>query len=291
MGQYYKPTVEKDGEVSVFYSHDYDNGLKLMEHSYIGNDFVNAVSTKILKSPGRVAWIGDYSNSGADEYGDDPYEKKLPYESFVKMYEKAWGEHEEYPHPAPAPILEDDCNGMYLVNHDIKCYIALEDYVKANKWTERGVWKDGKIDESETYDMCVHPLPLLTACGNGRGGGDYFAQYPDYEFIGTWAFDLLEITDEKPEEYTATMYTFTEQRLSVAAIDGRKELVSSLEGVKDKMNEILVFLESESGSYDMRLAVSTHCIGKDMQRLLENIDKAIAEAKKKLTAAEGKVVA
>ena len=50
MGQYYKPTILKDRKVKNksdivvwFYSHNYDNGLKLMEHSYKGNNFVNAV--------------------------------------------------------------------------------------------------------------------------------------------------------------------------------------------------------------------------------------------------------
>ena len=40
MGQYYMPTlIAEDGTVSTLYSHQYDNGLKLMEHSYIGNRF------------------------------------------------------------------------------------------------------------------------------------------------------------------------------------------------------------------------------------------------------------
>ena len=48
MGQYYMPTlIAEDGTVSTLYSHQYDNGLKLMEHSYIGNKFVNAVLTQL----------------------------------------------------------------------------------------------------------------------------------------------------------------------------------------------------------------------------------------------------
>ncbi len=60
MGQYYMPTlIAEDGSIRTLYSHAYDNGLKLMEHSYIGNDFVNAASTLIWQNPCRVAWIGD----------------------------------------------------------------------------------------------------------------------------------------------------------------------------------------------------------------------------------------
>ena len=34
------------------------------------------------------------------------------------------------------------------------------------------------------------PLPLLTAVGNGRGGGD-FQDGDGIEFVGTWAWHLL----------------------------------------------------------------------------------------------------
>ena len=41
MGQYYKPINLDDKQ--WLYSHDFGDGLKLMEHSWIGNDFVGAV--------------------------------------------------------------------------------------------------------------------------------------------------------------------------------------------------------------------------------------------------------
>ena len=44
MGQYYMPLlIGKDKKILRFYSHHYNNGLKLMEHSWVGNNFVNAV--------------------------------------------------------------------------------------------------------------------------------------------------------------------------------------------------------------------------------------------------------
>ena len=44
MGQYYHPTImgKRYGVQGWLYSHAYGEGLKLMEHSYLGNDFVNA---------------------------------------------------------------------------------------------------------------------------------------------------------------------------------------------------------------------------------------------------------
>ncbi len=41
MGQYYKPIcLDNELKEQWVYSHDYDNGLKLMEHSYVSNNFV-----------------------------------------------------------------------------------------------------------------------------------------------------------------------------------------------------------------------------------------------------------
>lgn len=47
-------------------------------------------------------------------------------------------------------------------------------------------------------DWCIHPLPLLTAVGNGEGGGDYFGV--NNELVGRWAGDALYIDDEEPVE-------------------------------------------------------------------------------------------
>ena len=61
MGQYYMPILRDEaGNFCAFYSHTYGNGLKLMEHSYIGNNFVNAVCNQIYKKPHNVCWFGDY---------------------------------------------------------------------------------------------------------------------------------------------------------------------------------------------------------------------------------------
>src|SRR5208283_4997626 len=74
MGQYYKP-INIDKKQFV-YSHDYGNGLKLMEHSYIGNEFVAIVENLIKKNVAkdgtvltgdwygdRIVWAGDYADS------------------------------------------------------------------------------------------------------------------------------------------------------------------------------------------------------------------------------------
>ena len=52
--------------------------------------------------------------------------------------------------------------------------------------------------------LCI----LLTACGNDRGGGDYREGFPGYEHVGTWAFDIIEISDKAPKDYTSVNYEF-----------------------------------------------------------------------------------
>ncbi len=64
MGQYYKP-INLDKQQYV-YSHDYGNGLKLMEHSWVGNGFVNVVEELIAEGGDwhgdRIVWAGDYAD-------------------------------------------------------------------------------------------------------------------------------------------------------------------------------------------------------------------------------------
>ena len=44
------------------YAQQYDhNGLKLMEHSWNGNNFVAAVLNELLENPCQLYWLGDYA--------------------------------------------------------------------------------------------------------------------------------------------------------------------------------------------------------------------------------------
>jgi hypothetical protein len=53
-----------------------------------------------------------------------------------------------------------------------------------------------------------HPLPILTAEGNGRGGGDYHGA--DEDLVGTWARDVISVEMQAPEEYTMLVHSFGE---------------------------------------------------------------------------------
>lgn len=224
MGQYYTPIImgKRYGVQGTLYGWDYNEGLKLMEHSYMGNNFVNAVLRKIDHQPMRIAWMGDYADSPyPEDDGKDrePYQKKLPKADFLRIWRSVYGwidnGAERKPtarkiHPEPLEGFDspDRFDGWYLINHSANEYIDLGKFQKENGWVESWTDRDG---QKVSYWMAIHPLPLLTACGNNRGGGDYHEQYPDFDLVGIWAFDLIEFASYKPIGFTERIVKFKEE--------------------------------------------------------------------------------
>lgn len=175
MGQYYRIYAENDEGAKVFISYDYKNGAKLMEHSYFGNDFVRAICSTILNNPHRVWWVGDYAGEEGDFAEGSEY-----------VYHNAWNAEEK-----EIPIIKEAKDfyfeaEWYLINHTKKGYIDL---------------RECRVKNTDKWDFSIHPLPLLTAVGNGRGGGDYRG-YENEAFVGSYAGDSLEISAEIPEGYS-----------------------------------------------------------------------------------------
>lgn len=198
MGQYYKAFVRNDEMEATFNPHcaiymtrhdlermpservpfgdvnDEDSyfrcfiGMKLTEHSWIESDFVNGVMELIEENPSTVAWVGDYADDSRDF--DGRYTEEV--------YASAW--HGDC-HDRPFERIPDTHGDGYIVNHSKGEYIDLAKHIEANE-------EDG---------WCVHPLPLMTAIGNGRGGGDYCGR--DEDMVGRWAMDVIEYTHENPE--------------------------------------------------------------------------------------------
>ena len=167
MGQYYKPSIlkknwklAKNPVKKAADSWQFGCGLKLMEHSYCGNAFVNAVALDLAMYHYGYpfVWCGDY----ADEV------------------ENLVGTHDIYSCAEEATEKFQECSERnpfkYLVN------LTKKEYCRIPKW-------DGK----EYY---VHPLPLLTCSGNGRGGGDYGI---NDERVGSWAFDRIGVTNDEAD--------------------------------------------------------------------------------------------
>ena len=177
MGQYYIPTKinEKGLPEEWVYAHDYGNGLKLMEHSYIGNNFVQAVESMLIPVGGwyqdRIVWTGDYADNIKGKKGN------------VYSY---CGENLKI-NPAP---LENSDEYRYILNFDKKEFVDKERCAEFDAG-----WK-------------IHPLPLLTADGNGRGGGDY---HGGSDLVGYWAGDRIGLDKVIPEGFVELVTDFIER--------------------------------------------------------------------------------
>lgn len=203
MGQYYMPLmISKNNVKRSALAHRFDNGVKLMEHSWIGNNFVNAVLHEMVDNPTRLAWLGDYSDSAVSEECNLGGGYITNAGEFLQMFEYVWGEDSApdcLPEDTPMFKLDLDHTDCYIVNVTKRCYIDMDQYIKRNTYKT-------PYDE---YNQCIHPLPLLTALGNGMGGGDYRGKAGE-ENVGSWAFDEIYVTYLKPSTLEAVEFCFKE---------------------------------------------------------------------------------
>ena len=64
----------------------------------------------------------------------------------------------------------------------------------------------------------IHPLPLLTCEGNGRGGGDFYVnaerKQGNVSLIGTWARNRIGVVSKKsdiPKDYKELVFDLVER--------------------------------------------------------------------------------
>ena len=186
MGQYFKPLTQSliKNEVLVWSLNPKDTydsngdmdfvkvsngevpyiGVKLMEHAYYGNKLTDAFSKYLYNNPTRVWWVGDYAED--HEIEDSPLKTMNKYFSWpLHLYDISKFGH---------------FFGFYLVNHSKR--VAF------------------KLDTDEVDGSNIYPVALLTAVGNGRGGGDYYGE--NLNLVGSWAGDVISIEDSVPMGYT-----------------------------------------------------------------------------------------
>lgn len=192
MGQYYHPiSLEKQQSLC---SHDYGNGLKLMEHSWIGNNFVGVVERLIAKGGAwfktRIVWAGDYADPEVDENGNPVKELYEGREYDVTLY-SMYGDDKHNIKPVFEKLKGRKLR--FLKNLDTN------EYVDLNKVPVTDVYQGTKF--------CIHPLPLLTCEGNGRGGGDY---HKESELIGKWARNRVVMQRNKPKSAKEIIFDLVE---------------------------------------------------------------------------------
>lgn len=220
MGQYYKAIAPQRKEYVNPFSF-----AKLMESAWLKNDFVLAVER--LLSAGNdwyktaLVWGGDYADEGLfitdkeKKLYKDWYEKheperaeKYPKNLVPSLYDMCMGDQTKYSQyykdelplwtfrerkPASLDFTEAYKAARFIVNHTKK------EFVDKRKVPSIGGWR-------------VHPLPLLTSSGNGRGGGDYHPiDDSDGKFVGSWAGDVISVEPVKPEGFTEIRPNFREE--------------------------------------------------------------------------------
>ena len=70
-----------------------------------------------------------------------------------------------------------------------------------------GVYVD---DKGKEWPYAIHPLPLLTCDGNGRGGGDFHKEDP---LVGSWARNRVTVSNTKPKGYTEIEFNLFEGKV------------------------------------------------------------------------------
>lgn len=103
--------------------------------------------------------------------------QKLTYD----MFDKAWGKG--YAKEIDTTIESESSRlGRYaLVNESTHEYLVLEDYLRE---VDKLYTSGGLVQHP------IHPLPLLTAIGNGLCASDYLGT--DFEHVGRWAGHIVK---------------------------------------------------------------------------------------------------
>ena len=166
MGQYYRAVLCSANKKIALDPWVHNEGAKLMEHAYFGNQLVGTASRIITNNPTYVWWVGDYA-----------VEEDIP--NRCKAFE---------PIAAAWRGQATTCSPFQSANN---CHYGLDGFL-VNLTTKEFV-------DLEHCKGEIHPLPLLTAVGNGRGGGDYRGDEASLKMVGIWAGDALMIVGEKPD--------------------------------------------------------------------------------------------
>jgi hypothetical protein len=215
MGQYYRgvvlgKTTKRTKKIIVrqaFCCYAHNNGAKLMEHSYVGNYYVkeyeNSLATTFYGYP--FVWVGDYADekfdvdvyTEANDFINKVADKIAKYQGYKKIIDN---------HYDTKYINKDGERKSITEFYDKSQYDNLPTYEYIINFTKRLFIKIPKQDKNV---YTVHPLPLLCADGNGRGGGDYVGTNMD--LIGSWAYDRIGVSNVLPKGFNRELVaTFVE---------------------------------------------------------------------------------
>ena len=211
MGQYYRgvilaKTSFKKGKIVVKQAYDcyaHNNGAKIMEHSYVGNHYVQAYEQALANEfyGYPFVWVGDYADEkfGVDVYTEaNNFIDKKTYSNAIKKGFRV--------------VHDDIYDGLHKI-YDVSKFVdkvIIEDNVVTYKYI---INLDKKLAVEIPTDIedkwIIHPLPILCASGNGQSGSDYYGINED--LVGTWAYDRIGIGNELPKGVTLIKADFKEE--------------------------------------------------------------------------------
>lgn len=230
MGQYYIPSILKTNHKLAINpvqialrSWDFQNGAKLMEHSWIGNSLVGAFIHLIGENSeyyGKpCVWAGDYADSYINKRSKPEEDAKNIY-FFARDVNNMLGDYSAYA-----------SNALVLANQKYKKIFGKDIFRKdtyknfkgddVEYLTCRGMVDEYKyivnlttkeyieIPEDNPEEWQVHPLPLLLADGNERGGGDYYGI--NKGMVGKWKFNRIGATNDVPVSFKKLEIMFEER--------------------------------------------------------------------------------
>jgi len=177
MGQYYYAVIlDANGWIRAWMAPGF--GAKLMEHSYLGNEGVCSFEWELTPEGrhhiSRVVWCGDYADA---EPGLGKNLHLICNERNDLMLHSTANTTGEY---------------VFLVNHTKRQFVDKRKVPKGH---------DG---------LRIHPLPLLTCEGNGRGGGDFYGESAG--LIGSWARDVISAEKSAPADgFTELVFDLKEE--------------------------------------------------------------------------------
>ena len=187
MGQYYKPTIQaikyEDNrkqvrKLFVIDPYDLNHGIKLCEHTHRNSEVVRLVTNLMYELnkqdwATQLVWLGDYANPS---FGEDPNLYGSLNYSNVQFREED-GVIVSAMIEGFDGVIDMTQDHHYLVNHDRNEYINTAENVGA-------------------YSQ----LALLTADGNGKGGGDYWGA--NWRDVGLWRYHEISVMDKQEfDEY------------------------------------------------------------------------------------------
>lgn len=186
MGQYYEAVLRtNNGEFIVLNPHAFNEGAKLLEHSYINNSFVKRAIQLLTNNPMQLAWVGDCTDL------DDIESKNVA--DLLILFNSLKEEEINYEFNKLSPCKkipisnlensEINQNKYVIFNKTKKEYVDVEEYLSVL---------------GSKHGYILHPLPILSSIGNGNGGGDYYEASPCYKRVGSWACDeIIVLTKSK----------------------------------------------------------------------------------------------